>query len=70
MIVWEFPRQLNEKEIEEKAAMLAEMSKEVLPEGANSELLNQLVGQVVSLKAKYVDPRKDYCMLASVGIYR
>lgn len=69
MIVWEFPRKLNEKEIEEKAAMLAAMSQEVLPEGANSELLSQLVSQIGPLKAKYVDPTKDYCMSASVKIY-
>jgi len=65
MVLWEFPRQLNEQEIQEKAAMLAKMSEEVLPEGANAELLGQLVGQIGPLKAKYIDPKKDYCTAQS-----
>ena len=36
------------------------MSEEVLPEGANSELLGQLMGQIGPLKTKYMDPTKDY----------
>ena len=52
---------MNEKEQEEKAAMLVAMSEEVLPEGANSELLGQLLSQIGPLKTKYINPTKDYC---------